>query len=193
MTGPDKRNYRAWTPDEERELQSWVDRHPNLKWSERARKYSIERKPRTAESLRTKHRLLKKNIRRHQRSILTERSRHRQLSAKRQRRGQREAWLSSISINTPSPSEYDIEVQSAEMQIKPRQKPTSRSHHDQPTVQPLIPRARRPGARRMRSVTAPIECENARNTSNDPGGPTPYLSGRTSCSTWRLLKKYPTG
>jgi hypothetical protein len=181
MTGLDKRNYRAWTPDEERELQSWVDRHPNLKWSERARKYSIERKPRTAESLRTKHRLLKKNIRRHRRPILTERSRPRQLSAKRQRRGQHRSWLSSISISTPSPSDYEPKGQSPEMQVKARQKPTSRSHHDQLTAQPPMPRAQRPEARRMRSVKISLERRNAGSTSEDPGRPTPDLSGRIPC------------
>ncbi|GIJ92752.1 hypothetical protein Asppvi_002030 [Aspergillus pseudoviridinutans] len=33
-----KRNYQAWTPGEESELQSWVARHLDLKWSERATK-----------------------------------------------------------------------------------------------------------------------------------------------------------
>lgn len=186
MTSVDKRNYRAWTPDEERELQSWVDRHPNLKWSERARKYSIERKPRTAESLRTKHRLLKKNIRRYRRTILTERPRPRQLSAKRQRRGQHKAWLSSISIRTPSPSDYEPKGQSPEIQVT-RQKTTSRSYHDQQTAQLPKPGARRPEARQMRSVRVPLDRWNAGNTLEDPGRPTPDLSGRIPCFlSWQL-------
>ncbi|GIJ92727.1 hypothetical protein Asppvi_002005 [Aspergillus pseudoviridinutans] len=119
------------------------------------------------------------DIRRHQRSDLTERSRPRQLSAKRQRRGQREAWLSSISINTPSPSEYDTKGQSPEMQVKARQKPTSSSHNDQPTAQPPIARARRLGARRMRLVKAPLERGSAGNPSEEER-PTPDLSDQVA-------------
>ncbi|KAI3041461.1 hypothetical protein CBS147353_11871 [Aspergillus niger] len=101
-----KRHYRAWTPGEEQDYPSWVARHLHLTWPERARKYSIERKPRTKESLRTKYRLLEKDIRRHRRPMCKTPSRLRRRIPWRQGRGQHRTWPSPNSISTPSPSEH---------------------------------------------------------------------------------------
>lgn len=97
-----KGHYRAWTPNEEDEYPSWVDCNRDLTWTERAKKYSKERKPRSKESLRTKYRLLQKDIRRHRHPIRKSSSRR---MPRRQARDRRDAWLSRVSISTPSPSE----------------------------------------------------------------------------------------
>lgn len=62
-----KRRYREWTPTEEARLLHWMVLHPDSEWSwdTRAEKYSKTIRPRTAESLRSKLRQLRKNIRRH--------------------------------------------------------------------------------------------------------------------------------
>ncbi|GAA93322.1 hypothetical protein AKAW_11434 [Aspergillus luchuensis IFO 4308] len=101
-----KRHYRAWTPGEEQDYPSWVARHLHLTWLERARKYSIERKPRTKESLRTKYRLLEKDIRRHRRPMWKTPSRLGRQNPRRLGRGQHRTWPSPISISTPTPSEH---------------------------------------------------------------------------------------
>ncbi|GLA78608.1 hypothetical protein AtubIFM55763_011622 [Aspergillus tubingensis] len=101
-----KGHYRAWTPGEEQDYPSWVARHLHLTWLERARKYSIERKPRTKESLRTKYRLLEKDIRRHRRPMCKKPSRLRRRIPRRQGRGRRKTRSSPISISTPTPSEH---------------------------------------------------------------------------------------
>ncbi|BCR99954.1 uncharacterized protein AKAW2_50296A [Aspergillus luchuensis] len=108
-----KRHYRAWTPGEERDYPSWVSRHLHLTWPERARLYSIERKPRTRESLRTKHRLLEKDIRRHRRPNSKPSSRLRRRIPQRKDHSQRKAWPSPISISTPTPSEHRLDDPSA--------------------------------------------------------------------------------
>jgi hypothetical protein len=77
------------------------------------------------------------------------------------------------------------------MQVNARQTHTSGSHHDRPTAQPPIPRARRPAARQIRSVKSPLERENARNASHDPGRPSPDLPGKDPMLSWRLSKKHP--
>ena len=61
-----KRGYREWTPTEEARLPHWVVLHPEPEWSwdMRAEEYSKTIRPRTAESLRSKLRQLRKNIRR---------------------------------------------------------------------------------------------------------------------------------
>ncbi|KAL2841289.1 hypothetical protein BJX68DRAFT_278664 [Aspergillus pseudodeflectus] len=61
-----KRVYREWTPNEEARLPHWIVLHPESKWSwdMRAKEYSETIRPRTAESLRSKLRQLRKNIRR---------------------------------------------------------------------------------------------------------------------------------
>jgi hypothetical protein len=61
-----KRGYRAWTPTEEARLPHWMVLHPDSEWSwdMRAEEYSKTIRPRTAESLRSKLRQLRKNIRR---------------------------------------------------------------------------------------------------------------------------------
>ncbi|RJE18574.1 hypothetical protein PHISCL_09093 [Aspergillus sclerotialis] len=61
-----KRRYREWTPTEEARLPHWVVLHPEPEWSwdMRAEEYSKTIQPRTAESLRSKLRQLRKNIRR---------------------------------------------------------------------------------------------------------------------------------
>ena len=61
-----KRRYREWTPTEEARLPHWVVLHPEPEWSwdMRAEEYSKTIRPRTAESLRSKLRQLRKNIRR---------------------------------------------------------------------------------------------------------------------------------
>ncbi|KAI3098434.1 hypothetical protein CBS147333_9069 [Penicillium roqueforti] len=62
-----KRGYREWTPTEEARLLHWMVLHPDSEWSwdMRAKEYSKTIRPRTAESLRSKLRQLRKNIRRH--------------------------------------------------------------------------------------------------------------------------------
>ncbi|OJJ51941.1 hypothetical protein ASPSYDRAFT_52761, partial [Aspergillus sydowii CBS 593.65] len=59
--------YREWTPTEEARLLHWMVLHPDSEWSwdMRAKEYSRTIRPRTAESLRSKLRQLRKNIRRH--------------------------------------------------------------------------------------------------------------------------------
>ena len=61
-----KRGYREWTPTEEARLPHWVVLHPEPEWSwdMRAKEYSKTVQPRTAESLRSKLRQLRKNIKR---------------------------------------------------------------------------------------------------------------------------------
>lgn len=61
-----KRGYREWTPTEEDRLLHWMVLHPDSEWSwdMRAEEYSKTIRPRTAESLRSKLRQLRKNIRR---------------------------------------------------------------------------------------------------------------------------------
>jgi hypothetical protein len=61
-----KRVYREWTPTEEAQLPHWIVLHPDSEWSwdKRAKEYSETIRPRTAESLRSKLRQLRKNIRR---------------------------------------------------------------------------------------------------------------------------------
>lgn len=106
-----KRQYRAWTPEEENDYLPWVARHEHLTWPDRAKRYSIERKPRTKESLRTKFRLLEKAIRRHRRPTCQARSRIRRRIPSGQDRGLLETWSGSISISTPTPSEYSSDDQ----------------------------------------------------------------------------------
>ncbi|GAA93136.1 hypothetical protein AKAW_11248 [Aspergillus luchuensis IFO 4308] len=101
-----KRHHRAWTPGEEQDNPSWVARHLHLMWPERARKYSIERKPRTKESLRTKYRLLEKDVRRHRRPMCKTPSRLRHRIPRRLGRGQHRTWPSPVSISAPTPSEH---------------------------------------------------------------------------------------
>lgn len=103
-----RRQYRAWTPEEERDYLRWVARHEHLTWPDRAKRYSIERKPRTKESLRTKFRLLEKDIRRYRRQA---RSRIRRRIPSGQDRGMWKTWSGSISISTPTPSEYSSDDQ----------------------------------------------------------------------------------
>ncbi|KAI3120201.1 hypothetical protein CBS147326_9549 [Penicillium roqueforti] len=61
-----KRGYCEWTPTEEGRLLHWMVLHPDSEWSwdMRAEEYSKTIRPRTAESLRSKLRQLRKNIRR---------------------------------------------------------------------------------------------------------------------------------
>lgn len=61
-----KRGYREWTPTEEARLPHWIGAHPDSEWSwdMRAEEYTRTIRPRTAESLRSKLRQLRKNIRR---------------------------------------------------------------------------------------------------------------------------------
>jgi hypothetical protein len=179
-----KRNYRAWTPCEESNFQSWVARHPDLTWSERARKYSIERKPRSAESLRTKHRLLKKNIRRHHRPIRTEPSRLRPSSAMGKRPGQQKAGSSPIYIITPIPSEPSPQSQCSIMQVKARQTLISGSRYVRPPAQPPIQRGRA-AACHGQAVRAPLERENA---SGDQIIPPPDVPGTDPLFPWHISR-----
>jgi hypothetical protein len=176
-----KRNYRAWTPGEESDLEPWVALYPDLTWSERAKKYSIERKPRSAESLRTKLRLLKKNIRRHHRSTHRRPLRPRHSSAKGQRRGQRTARPSLISINTPTSSVYSPQGQCSALRANTQQTPTSGSRNVRPPAQNPIHRGQ-PSARQTRPVKAPVERENARNALGDQGRPSPDVPDIVPCS-----------
>ncbi|PYH68092.1 uncharacterized protein BO88DRAFT_463996 [Aspergillus vadensis CBS 113365] len=128
-----KRHYRAWTPGEEHDYPSWVARHLHLTWPERARKYSVERKPRTRESLRTKYRLLEKDIRRHRPPNCKTPSRLRRRIPQRQDHSQRKAWPSSISISTPTPSEHRLDDPSVVAMLAMRQRTPTRvaSHQNQ--------------------------------------------------------------
>ncbi|GLA78706.1 hypothetical protein AtubIFM55763_011720 [Aspergillus tubingensis] len=133
-----KRHYRAWTPGEERDYPSWVSRHLHLTWPERARLYSIERKPRTRESLRTKHRLLEKDIRRHRRPNSKPSSRLRRRIPQRKDHSQRKAWPSPISISTPTPSEHRLDDPSAVAMPGIRRRTPTRvvSHQNQKQTAP---------------------------------------------------------
>ncbi|GLA79100.1 hypothetical protein AtubIFM55763_001768 [Aspergillus tubingensis] len=101
-----KRRYRAGTPSEENEYPSWIARNLHLKWPQRAKKYSIERKPQSKESLRTKYQLLQRDIRRHRPPLRKSSSRHRCRIPKPPIHDRRGAWLSRVSISIPTPSEY---------------------------------------------------------------------------------------
>ncbi|KAF4226997.1 hypothetical protein CNMCM8980_007834 [Aspergillus fumigatiaffinis] len=169
-----KRNYRAWTPGEESDLEPWVALYPDLTWSERAEKYSIERKPRNAESLRAKFRQLKKNIRRHHRPSHTGPSRP------RQRRGQQTTRPSPISISTPTSSGNSPQRQCSAPRAKTQQTPLSGCRHDRPPQPPI--RRGQPAAQRTRPVKAPVEREDAGNAPGDQGRPSPDVPDIVPCS-----------
>ncbi|KAF4228335.1 hypothetical protein CNMCM8980_006930 [Aspergillus fumigatiaffinis] len=169
-----KRNYRAWTPGEESDFEPWVALYPNLTWSERAEKYSMERKPRNAESLRAKFRQLKKNIRRHHRPSHTEPTRP------RQRRGQQTARPAPISISTPTSSGNSPQRQCSAPRAKTQQTPLSGCRHDRPP-QPPIQRDQ-PAAQQTRPVKAPVEREDAGNAPGDQGRPSPDVPDIVPCS-----------
>ncbi|CEL11751.1 hypothetical protein ASPCAL14848 [Aspergillus calidoustus] len=101
-----KRVYREWTPTEEARLPNWIVLHPDSEWSwdMRAKEYSETIRPRTAESLRSKLRQLRKNIRR-RRPVPRKKARITQgMTAKQARKEQQRAREMPPLVTTRAPA-----------------------------------------------------------------------------------------
>lgn len=187
-----KRNYRAWTPDEESDLEHWVALYSDLTWSERAQRYSIERKPRSAESLRTKFRLLKNNIRRLPHSTHSGQMRPRYSSAKGQRRNQRTAQPDREIRNSPTSSVYSPQGQCSALWANSQQTPTTGWGNDRPSAQASNHHSQT-AARWLRPAKARVECENARKALGDLGGSLPDVPDTVPCSCGDSPRNYRHG
>ncbi|KAL2801530.1 hypothetical protein BJX63DRAFT_417191 [Aspergillus granulosus] len=135
-----KRIYRAWTPGEEDRFPSWIASNQHLGWKEKARKYSVECKPRSEESLRTKLRLLAQAKRPPSQRTRKIQSQLRRMTSKRRCRDHQGDWRHTSPINNPVLSEHGFKDLGPPLQSVMQREPIYAFHapHDHQTVRPTL-------------------------------------------------------
>jgi hypothetical protein len=137
-----KRVYREWTPTKEAQLPHWIVLHLDSKWSwdMRAKEYLETIHPRTAESLRSKLRQLRKNIRR--RRPVPRKARIEQgMTAKQARKAQQRAREISplVTNNMPAHQKHtkfrDLSVGPKQVENRGQAVPTAEFPRSSPTTQ----------------------------------------------------------
>jgi hypothetical protein len=138
-----KRVYREWTPTEEARLPHWIVLHPESEWSwdMRAKEYSETIRPRTAESLRSKLRQLRKNIRRCRPVPRRRASIAQGMTAKQARKAQQRAREMSplVTNNVPAHQKHtkfrDLSVGPEQVENEGQAVPTAEFPRSSPTTQ----------------------------------------------------------
>ncbi|KAF5861550.1 hypothetical protein ETB97_012799 [Aspergillus alliaceus] len=110
-----ERNYRLWSPIDERKLLRFLNRHRHLMWEQRAAKYCSEvNVGRTIESLRSKYAQLRRGIRR-LRVIYRSRSYLSPLTAQFIHRWQERALNDLSAMQVPDPLVLELKPRSQDI------------------------------------------------------------------------------